>query len=212
MKVFVAILLVANLALAAWIAADARRPAPAVPLMHTQLNADRIRIVRDGDEPVALVPIADACIEWSPFPPDELARARTMLGDAGFGERLFTASISGTAGWWVFIPPQVSRDAAERKVAELRKLGIADAYLVQDHGEWENAISLGIFRNDEGARRFVEQLHAKGVRSAISGARSQQVRQTGFYLRQPVATDARALEVLGERFPGTTVKTVRCPQ
>lgn len=211
MRVVVAILLVANLALAAWIFSDSQRPTDDAPLLQTQIKADRIRIVRDGGEPAAVVPLADACIEWSPFPPDELARARTVVADLAFGERLYMAPVSVTAGWWVFIPPQPSHDAAARKVSELRQLGIADTFLVQERGEWENAISLGIFRNEDGARRFLDVMRGKGVRTAVSGARAQQVRQSGLYLRQPVATDARALADLQGRFPGTSVRTVRCP-
>ncbi len=211
MRVVVAILLVANLALAAWIFSDSQRPTDDAPLLQTQLNADRIRIVRDGGEIAPVVPLADACIEWSPFPPDELARARTAVADLTFGERLYTAPVSVMAGWWVFIPPQASHDAAARKVAELRQLGIADTFLVQERGEWENAISLGIFRNEDGAKRFLDLLRGKGVRTAVSGARAQQVRQNGLFLRQPAATDARALADLQGRFPGTSVRTVRCP-
>ncbi len=211
MRIVVAILLVANLALAAWIFSDSQRPTDDAPLLQTQLNADRIGIVRDGSEPAAVLPLADACIEWSPFPPDELARARTAVADLAFGERLYLAPVSVMAGWWVFIPPQTSHDAAARKVSELRQLGIADTFLVQERGEWENAISLGIFRNEDGARRFLDVLHGKGVRTAVSGARAQQVRQSGLFLRQPVATDARALADLQGRFPGTSVRTVRCP-
>lgn len=211
MRIVVAILLVTNMVLAAWIFTESQRPTDEAPLLQSQLNADRIRIVRDGEEPVAIVPLADACIEWSPFPPDELARARTAVAELGFGERLYTAPVSVIAGWWVFIPPQVSHDAAARKVAELRQMGVAETFLVQEHGEWENAISLGIFRNEDGARRFLDQLRSKGVRTAVSGARAQQVRQSGLFLRQPVAADARTLADQQAHFPGTTVRTVRCP-
>lgn len=211
MRVVIAILLVANLAVAAWIFSDAQRPTDDAPLLQSQINADRIRVVRGAEEPVAPVPLADACIEWSPFPSDELARARTALADAAYGERLYAAPVSVTAGWWVYIPPQPSADAAARKVAELRQFGIAETFVVQERGEWENAISLGIFRNEDGARRFLELLRSKGVRTAVSGARQQQVRQNGLYLRQPVANDALALSALQARFPGTTVRTVRCP-
>lgn len=214
MKAFVGILLIANLALAAWgLLVQRNREGAEATLMESQLNADKIRIVRGEPEPAPAPPPvrADACVEWGPFSQDELGRARTALEPLALGNRLITAPVSVTAGWWVYLPPLRSRDAAERKIAELKALGVEESYLVPEKGDWENAISLGIFRSEEGAQRFLDSLRAKGVRSAVAGARQQLVRLNTLFLRNPGEAEVQRLTELRAELPGTSVKAVKCP-
>lgn len=214
MKALVAVLLIANVALAAWgLLVHRNRAGTEAALMESQLNADKIRIVRGEPEPgPAPAPArADACVEWGPFSAEELGRARTALEPLALGNRLVTAPVSITAGWWVYLPPQRSRDAAERKIAELKGLGVEDSYLIPEKGDWENAISLGIFRSEEGAQRFLEALRSKGVRSAIVGSRQQLVRLNTLYVRNPSETEAQRLVELRADLPGTSVKAAKCP-
>jgi hypothetical protein len=67
--------------------------------------------------------------------------------------------------WWVFIPPQGSKGGADKKAGELRQFGVMDFFIVAD-GPQQFAISLGVFSQEEGARRHLEFLRGKGVRSA----------------------------------------------
>jgi hypothetical protein len=66
----------------------------------------------------------------------------------------------------VHIPSQGSKEGADRKVAELRRLGVEDLFIVQDAGPNQFAISLGLFRNEPAAGRHLALLREKGVRSA----------------------------------------------
>jgi hypothetical protein len=214
MKALVAVLLIANVALAAWgLLVHRNRAGTEAALMESQLNADKIRIVRGEPEPApAPAPVrADACVEWGPFSVEELGRARAALEPLALGNRLVTAPVSVTAGWWVYLPPLRSRDAAERKIVELKSLGVEESYLVPERGDWENAISLGIFRSEEGAQRFLEALRAKGVRSAIVGSRQQLVRLNTLYVRNPTEAEAQRLVELRADLPGTSVKASKCP-
>lgn len=215
MKALVAILVIANVALAAWgLLAQRGREGTEAALLESQLNADKIRIVRGEPEapPSAPAPArADACVEWGPFSAEELSRARTALEPLGLGNRLAVAPVSVTAGWWVYLPPQRSRDAAERKITELKGLGVEESYLVPEKGDWENAISLGIFRSEDGAQRFLENLRAKGVRSAVVGSRQQLVRLNTVFLRAPSEAEAQRLVELRAELPGTSVKAAKCP-
>ena len=119
--------------------------------------------------------------------------------------------MSVIAGWWVYLPPQKSRELAERKVAEVKSLGVNDVYLVQERGDWDNSISLGIFRSEDGAQRFLEDLRSKGVRSAVVGARQQQVRLTALYVRDPSEAVAQRLVELRAELPATSVRAAKCP-
>lgn len=211
MKAFVAILVIANIALAVWgLTMEGKRGSTEATLLESQVNPAKIRIVNGDSEPPP-PPRPEACIEWGPFSAEELARAKAALEPLALGNRLTAVPVSVVAGWWVYLPPQKSRDLAERKVVELRSLGVNDVYLVQERGDWDNSISLGIFRSEEGAQRFLEDLRSKGVRSAVVGARQQQVRLTALYVRDPSETVAQRLVELRAELPATSVRAAKCP-
>ena len=64
------------------------------------------------------------------------------------------------------IPSQGNKEGADRKAAELRKLGVNDLFIVNDPGPAQFAISLGLYKNETQANRLLESLREKGVRSA----------------------------------------------
>ncbi|MDR0528529.1 MAG: hypothetical protein LBG69_02820 [Zoogloeaceae bacterium] len=76
--------------------------------------------------------------------------------------------------WWVYIPQQTGRAAAEKKAAELTKLGVTDFFIVNE-GDYRFAISLGVFSRDgeEAAQRHLQVLRGKGVRSAVAAPRAR---------------------------------------
>lgn len=209
MRLLVVVLLLANALLAA-LGLLAERGGTGEPQrLAAQVNADKIRIVRD--EPEAALPQAGACLEWGPFGQEDLARARDALAPLALGDRLVAAPVLVSAGWWVYVPPLRTREAAERKLRELQALGIRDSYLVQERGEWEHAVSLGIFRSQDGAQRFADELAAKGVSPVTVTARVQQVRQTALYVRDPVDAESRRLVELQGTFAGTNLRAGKCP-
>lgn len=81
------------------------------------------------------------------------------------------ASRRSEGGWWVFMPPQPDKKGAEKKAGELQRLGVTEFFIVTD-GPQKFAISLGVFSREEAARKYLEQLQGKGVRSARMGTRS----------------------------------------
>jgi len=100
-----------------------------------------------------------------------------------------------TAGYWVFIPPLRSQAAMERKVSELRDGGSTNTFR-SDPGRWRNAISLGVFRSEQGATRYLAQLRQKGVRSATVGEREQRLTQTAFLISDPTEEESAKLAEL----------------
>lgn len=101
--------------------------------------------------------------------------------------------IDPPSAWWVRVPPAASRQAAERKVAELRALGITDLFIVRDAGPNQNAISLGLFRTESSARQHLADLERRGVRGAEIAARNPAVYQI------EISGPASALALLAER-------------
>lgn len=68
--------------------------------------------------------------------------------------------------YWVAIAALESKELAERKHGELRKLGVADMSIVDDarHGPW--AVVLGSFGDAATGQKALDVLAQKGVRSA----------------------------------------------
>jgi cell division septation protein DedD len=203
MRVFVFLLVLANLLFFVWTQGYlGSSNNPDALRLQQQLRADQVTIVSRG-EPPALPDKADKArkVETLSEKPAEknavprcLIWADLLLKDADRLENLLSEKFSafkenrtetpGSATYWVFIPPLASRQEADKKAVELKKLGAPEFYIVQDAGPNHLAISLGIFSSEEAARERLETLRAKGIKSARSGERS---------VKQALAT----LEVVG---------------
>jgi hypothetical protein len=181
-----------------------------------QIEPEKLRIVRES-EIAAVPPPAPpkpkpppeptplACLEWGSFSPADAPRAEQRLEPLALGARLAQFRGEETAGWWVFIPPQANRAAAQKKAAELKKLGVDDYFVVQDEGRQRWALSLGVFRAEEAARAHLDALRAKGVRSAQVGQRETRVPKVWFQLRTvDQGLHARVQEIARE-FDGATL-------
>jgi hypothetical protein len=108
-------------------------------------------------------------------------------------------------------PAAEEQAEVERRVAELSEQGVNEYFAVENGGEMNNAVSLGIFKSEEAANNYLQTLRNKGVRSAQVGRRDHKVTQTAFLVRNPdPATSARMAE-LAARFPGSELKAKDCP-
>lgn len=214
-RIVIAVLVVANVALFAvgWMASRERGRTPPATA-HQPLNGEQIRIVRNEPEPAPPPPPAreEMCLEWGPFPQDELARAQEALMPLRLGDRLSVAAVPAIASWWVYIPPRKTKEAAEKEVVRLNAAGVRDTYVVQEGTEQRFAISLGIFRSEEAATRYADGLRARGIASATVGARQHQIRLSAMFLRTPEDLEAQRVFELKARFPGTDAKPSKCPE
>ena len=152
-----------------------------------------------------------ACLEWGAFSGAELARAQNALDKLQLGDRLSQRTSEETVSYWVYIPPLKTKKDAENKIDELRASGVTEYFLVQD-GQWKNAISLNLFKNEELAKNYLDTLQRKGVRSAVIGVRSHVVKRTLFQIRDAGGTLANKLAELQRKFPSSELKTVDCAQ
>lgn len=153
--------------------------------------------------PPELAPLA--CVEWGSFSPQDAARAEQRLEPLALGGRLAQFRGEESAGWWVFIPPQPNRAAAQKKAAELKKLGVDEYFVVQDNGKLRWSLSLGVFRTEEAARARLEALRARGVRSAQVGRRETRVPKVWFQVKGVDAALNARLQELGREFEGATL-------
>jgi len=122
---------------------------------------------------VAVVPEPAPVVE--PVPPPPLAcvafenvadeQAAVLLGDAlaQGGLEAKDDPTTDVTSWWVHIPSQGSREAADRKVAELRGLGVKDLFAIGERGARPYTVSLGLFKSADSAAEQRRRLEKKGV-------------------------------------------------
>lgn len=215
MKWLVAGLLAANLALAAYWLLNERIAGTDAQLPDQQLNAAQIRIIAAPTPrppaPVA-APVAGTCVEWGNFTAATLPAAQAAVEGLGMGERAQRIDVAVTTGYWLYIPPLRSKAEMERKGGELRQLGVTEYFPILEPGRWRYAISLGAFRDEDGAKAALAALRAKGVRSARLGSREQRVMLAAFMLRDPSEEQAAQLAgLIKAQFPGTQAQPLPCP-
>jgi hypothetical protein len=147
-----------------------------------------------------------ACVEFAGIAAAEIPRARDAFATLKLGDRLVERRLEEITRHWVFIPPTRDRRAAEATLAQLRRQGVTDLSLRPD-----NAISLGVFSSEEGARRFLASLEARGVRGAESGAFAKDLREVTMLVREPDTETLARLTLLQRDFPTAQLRAVSCP-
>lgn len=179
------------------------------------LNADQIRLVSPEALPPPKIVEAEpsvACLEWGSFTSSELPRAEAAIEKLGLGDKVATRQLEENAGYWVYIPPLKNLEDAEKKIGELKDLGVSDYFLIQDNARWKHSISLGIFRNEEAANKFHAGLVDKGVRSAVVGKRDQLVKLSLLVVRDPDDFLTARMVELKQNFPGTELRATTCAE
>ena len=149
--------------------------------------------------PAAAAAAPLACLEWGSFTLTDAPRAEKMLDPLALGTRLAQRRTEETAGWWVFMPSQGSRQAALKKAAELKNLGIDEFFVVPDEGPYRWAVSLGVFRNEDAAQARLAALRTQGVRTARVGPREMVVPKLWLQVSAvDGATEARLKEIAAQ--------------
>ncbi|MBI3045186.1 MAG: SPOR domain-containing protein [Betaproteobacteria bacterium] len=152
-----------------------------------------------------------ACMEWGIFAGPGVARAEAALARLELAPERIERTVTDSGGYWVHMPPQKNRADADRKVGELKALGVTEFFLVQEPAKWRNAISLGIFRTDEAAQAFLARLKERGVRTAVMARRENFLKQVVFHVREPGEATVARLTMIQQEFPGSELKAGPCP-
>lgn len=223
MKTIVWVLLTINVILFAVMKSGLFAGAPPVPPSQA-LNAEKIMLL-DGAQsapaaasapPEAVassVPAtveADSCFEWGDFSAKELEAAMNALKKMPAGSKFSSREIDRGVSYWVYIAPLKDKAEIERKLAQLKARGVADYFVVQESGEWLNAISLGLFTTRESAQKFLEGLRAKDVRTAQMGERAGKNKATVLLINGLDAEMSGKLAGLQKDFPESELKRVSC--
>ena len=150
-------------------APEAAAPAPAAP----------------APAPTPAAPTALACLDVGSFSVNGARRFEARLAALDLGERQTRQAVQGqdVSSWLVNIPPQGSKEAADRKAAELRNLGVTNFFIVRDDTPMKFAISLGLFKTESGAQALLAQLGKQGVHTARITPRGPQSTRYIYRLR-----------------------------
>ena len=196
-----------------WLTANAER----TDLSVRERNRDEIRIVeatppeqaaRKAEETRrAMQSLAGAaCVEFSGVAQPDLPRLRDAFTAMKLGDRLSERRVEETTRYWVYMPPARDRRTAETTLAQLRRLNVTDVSIRPD-----NAISLGVFSNEDGARRFLASLDAKGVKGADVGPFAKELRDVVMLVKEPDTETVARLALLQRDFKGAQLRAVACP-
>jgi hypothetical protein len=181
--------------------------------MANQLQPEKLKLLTPPQVanlgPAKAAQLNNVCLEWGAFTDAERPGALAALEPLQLGRQLTQRRTEGNPSYWVFIPPLATRPLAERKVAELRALGLTDYFILND-GPQKNAISLGIFKTEEAAGKYHDAIKTRGVNSARIGPRAQTIGQTTLVLRDPQPAQAERVQQLKNDFAGSEVKIGPC--
>ena len=124
--------------------------------------------------------------------------------------KLSQRQVEHDRGYWVYFPPLRNKAAVNRKIAEIKALGITDYFVVQGSGRWQNAISLGVFKTRQAAQNYLDYMHTQGVRTAKVGERASKFKETIFRLDGLDADTVVKLTALQKDFPDSELSVVPC--
>lgn len=154
-------------------------------------------------------PVTPSCTEVGNFTVADARRFSDQLATLKLGDKVVQKLTQDVTSHMVYIPPEGGREGADRRVAELRRLGIGDFYVIPDsfaNPALRYGVSLGIFRTEDAAKAYVGQLISRGVRSARIIARRSGAGKQVFQLRD-LSPDARtALENIKSAFPDQEIR------
>ena len=151
-----------------------------------------------------------ACIDVGTFSAGEAKRFEARLASLDLGERQSRQAVQAqdVTSYLVNIPPQGGKEAAERKAAELRGLGVTNFFIMQGDSPMKWAISLGVFKTENGAQALLAQLNKQGVHSARITPRGPSVQRYSYRFRDIEAAARARIESVADAV--SSAETTNC--
>ncbi len=183
-------------------------------LLH-QLNATQLSLISaatatatqsDAAAPGKLAletPAVFKCIEIGNFTATDGGRFETQLAPLSLGERQSRHNVAGKviSSYMVFVEPQGSKEGADQKVTELKRLGVENYFIMSDNSPLRWAISLGVFKSETGAQNLLATLIEQGVHGIRIAPRMANSKLLAFQLRDLDAAGKARLDQIKLAFP-----------
>jgi hypothetical protein len=149
-----------------------------------------------------------ACLEVGSFQLADARRFETQVAALELGDRQSRRNLPGqeVSSYMVHIPPQGSKEGADKKAGELRALGVTN-YFVMPEPPMRWAISLGVFKSEAAAQTQLAALNKQGVHSARITPRYSGSKLLAFQFRDIDSTARTGLEKITAKFPDQEIRS-----
>ncbi len=135
--------------------------------LSAQIDPDKVRIAGKGAPPARTQePPREACRAVSGLEQEAAGKLVELLAGRDAQLRIAQRPLAEPKSWWLHIPPSPNGAQADKKAAELSKLGVKDFYVVRESGPNQYAISLGLYKSEESAKAYFDALQKKRVKTA----------------------------------------------
>jgi hypothetical protein len=229
MRLFVLLLLLLNVGLYAYFNMNQLAPAPVTA--NKEINPEKLIVVSQEaldamptNEPASAMianestsfpqvsePVTTTCYTWGNFTQTNLPAAQVVLARLGLQSEIKQEQVAiEERRFWVYYPPLKSAELAESKATEIRALGVQELYIVQD-SQWRNAISFGLFQDEQLASSLLNELQNKGVKNATKALRSAGKSLSSLLIKAVSLEAATELQKIKPEFVGTDLAPITCP-
>lgn len=212
LRVVLLLLILANLLFFVWAQGllgtqeDGREP----QRLGMQIAPERLHVDVVDPSSTGLLSTAESCRLVRGLAADEAQRMRAQAEDKLPGLKV-VVKVNETKSilHWVFLPPQPDRLAVDKKLAELRNLGVTNSSVMLEEGADKFAISLGLFNTAQLANEYLQELLKRGVKSAKVQMRENLLDKAQLEVRGPDDMLAKRLPELLSGHANASV--VDCP-
>jgi hypothetical protein len=195
---------------------------------HEPIAADKMKLLTESEvaamprtavpDPVSVplteqpaLPVIEqvACYQWGSFTGKRIERARAIIDKLGLEPKVETVANREAIRYWVYIPPLASFEEAQARNEALHSLGIDNTFIVKD-AQWRNAISFGVFKDENLATRLAQDMRNRGVTDVVKAVRNQEGRQFLIALDNVPTSKAEEIRRQKPDFPYSELKQVEC--
>ncbi len=178
--------------------------------LKNQLHAEKITLLTPAQalapvepapapaKPAPAAPQIFACTEVGNFVLADARKFESELAALALGERQSRHNVASQdiSSYMVFIPPQGSKEGADRKAGELKQLGVTNYFIMGEGSPQRWGISLGVFKSETSAQNHLASLQKQGVHSARVAPRYSASKQVAYQFRDlDTATRTRLAEI-----------------
>lgn len=150
-----------------------------------------------------------SCFEWGVFSANSLTTAQNAVAKLALQATVKEQTSQQAKRFWIYKPPLKTAEEAQLKAAELKALGVTDIFVVLEP-KWRNAISFGVFEDEQLANKLLNELKAKGVKDVVKALRNQGKGHSSLIFNNLAANQITALKQLKSEFPEAALKEVGC--
>ena len=224
MKLLVWLLVFLNIGLLVYFNLDLIAPKPA--MADRSIQPEKLKILSAAEltampqkaapsaieaTPLAVVDAATSCYKWGNFTKTNLPAAQVVLVRLGLQSTVKQEQVSAEdRRFWVYYPPLKSAQLAQQKADEIKALGVSELFIVQD-SQWRNAISFGLFQDEQFATALLNDLLEKGVKGATKALRSPGKSLNSLLIKAVNADAAIELQKIKPEFVGSELVPAACP-